>query len=74
MTNIEEHTNSQEAIALAKIGGGFVINNENEFYNTVSSLLHYSKNAGMIAKNFVEQQSGATEKFTTMIFRILRLL
>ena len=61
-----KHTNSQEAIELAHIGGGFVVENEKELYRTLRTLLDNDekrKIAGNISKSFVYDNCGATERF-----------
>lgn len=61
-----KHLNSQEAIELAKRGGAFVVQNEKELYRRLRSLLENDdlrKRAGTIAKSFVEENCGATERF-----------
>jgi len=61
-----KHTNSQEAVELARRGGGFVIENEKELYRTLRMLLDNETkrtNAGEISKTFVFENCGATERF-----------
>lgn len=61
-----KHTNSQEAVELAKRGGGFVITDEKELYRLLRQLLDNSamrKQAGVISEAFVRENSGATERF-----------
>lgn len=61
-----KHLNSQEAIELANRGGAFVVQNEKELYRRLRSLLENDdqrKRAGVIAKSFVEENCGATERF-----------
>jgi 3-deoxy-D-manno-octulosonic-acid transferase len=60
-----KHTNSQEAIALAANGGGFVIEDQDTFATTVHALLTDDTRriaAGAIARAFVESNCGATER------------
>ena len=61
-----KHTNSQEAVELAKQGGGFVIEQEKELYRTLRTLLDNSEirtRAGNISEAFVRKNCGATERF-----------
>jgi len=60
-----KHTNSQEAIALAANGGGFVIEDTETFASIVHALLADDRRrttAGDIARTFVESNCGATER------------
>ncbi len=60
------HTNSQEAVELARNGGGFVVVNKKELYRTLRSLLYNNQKreiAGNISKSFVYDNCGATERF-----------
>lgn len=61
-----KHTNSQEAVELVHLGGGFVIHDSREFYRTLRSLfdnveLRYQ--SGKIAQSFVHEHCGATDRF-----------
>ncbi len=61
-----EHTNSQEAMELARRGGGFVINDQAECYRTLRTLLEEKKTAasgGAQALNLVKENIGATKRF-----------
>ncbi|MFA6468288.1 MAG: glycosyltransferase N-terminal domain-containing protein [Bacteroidota bacterium] len=61
-----KHTNSQEAVELAKRGGGFVIGNEKNLYRVLRTLLENSaarKKAGSISESFVRDNCGATDRF-----------
>jgi len=61
-----KHSNSQEAVELAKRGGGFIITDEKELYRILRQLLDNSamrKQAGVISEAFVRENSGATERF-----------
>lgn len=61
-----KHTNSQEAVELARRGGGFVVENEKELYRTLRTFLDNDeerKIAGDISKAFVFDNCGATERF-----------
>jgi len=65
-----EHGNSQEAVALAKQGGGFVIENEKTLYKTLRKLLESvsaRKTAGDIAESYVRSNCGATDRFLNHI-------
>jgi 3-deoxy-D-manno-octulosonic-acid transferase len=60
-----KHSNSQEALALARNGGGFVIEDQRSFGTTVRSLLEDNEKrlaSGAIARTFVESNCGATER------------
>lgn len=60
-----KHTNSQEAVALAHRGGGFVINTQRELYRTLRTLLQDQGKrtaAGNISADFVRTHCGATER------------
>jgi 3-deoxy-D-manno-octulosonic-acid transferase len=60
-----KHTNSQEAIALAANGGGFVIDDQSTFASIMRPLLDDDakrRAAGSIARSFVESNCGATER------------
>lgn len=61
-----KHTNSQEAVELARRGGGFVVRNEKELYRSLRSLLHHDderKRAGAVSASFVRDHCGATDRF-----------
>ena len=61
-----KHTNSQEAVELAKRGGGFVIHDDKELYRVLRQLLDNSatrKQAGVVSEAFVRENSGATDRF-----------
>lgn len=61
-----KHTNSQEAVELAKRGGGFVIEQEKELYRLLRTLLENEKlrqRAGEISQAFVNEHCGATDRF-----------
>lgn len=61
-----KHTNSQEAVQLSKLGGGFVIENEKDLYRTLRSLLENGNlriKAGAISEAFVRDNCGATDRF-----------
>ena len=61
-----KHTNSQEAIELSRRGGGFVVNDQQECYRTLRTLLDDKKAnsiAGTQAFALVEENIGATERF-----------
>jgi 3-deoxy-D-manno-octulosonic-acid transferase len=60
------HTNSQEAVELVRLGGGFVVENEKELYRTLRTFLDNNKVreiASKISKDFVIDNCGATERF-----------
>jgi 3-deoxy-D-manno-octulosonic-acid transferase len=61
-----KHTNSQEAMELARRGGGFIVNDQQECYRTLRTLLDDKKAniaAGKQALMLVEENIGATERF-----------
>jgi 3-deoxy-D-manno-octulosonic-acid transferase len=61
-----KHTNSQEAMELARRGGGFIVNDQQECYRTLRTLLDDKKvtaAAGKQALALVEENIGATERF-----------
>ena len=61
-----KHTNSQEAVTLAKQGGGFIVENDKELYRILRTLLsNESKrtDAGKRARRLVEESLGASERF-----------
>ncbi|MDP1676005.1 MAG: glycosyltransferase N-terminal domain-containing protein [Bacteroidota bacterium] len=61
-----KHTNSQEAVELARRGGGFIVENEKELYRTLRTLLVNQTDraaAASISKAFVYDNCGATERF-----------
>jgi 3-deoxy-D-manno-octulosonic-acid transferase len=68
------HTNSQEAMELAQRGGGFVINDQQDCYRTLRTLLDDKKTqskAGTIAMELVRENIGATERFMKHLEQVL---
>jgi 3-deoxy-D-manno-octulosonic-acid transferase len=62
-----KHTNSYEAMELARRGGGFPINDQQECYRTLRTLLDDEKTnalAGSLALTLVKENIGATDRFT----------
>jgi 3-deoxy-D-manno-octulosonic-acid transferase len=60
-----KHTNSQEAVELARLGGGFVVSNHVDVYRTASRLLHRPdarRKAGNICLALVRDNTGATDR------------
>jgi 3-deoxy-D-manno-octulosonic-acid transferase len=60
------HTNSQEAVALAQRGGGYVVNDEKDLYRVLCTLFDNETKrieAGKKARQLVEENLGATERF-----------
>ena len=60
------HMNSQEPLQLVGRGGGFVVNDSTEAYRTFMNLLEDAAartTAGARAAQFVESNTGATERF-----------
>jgi len=69
-----KHTNSQEAIALAHSGGGFVVEDEKDLYRILRTLLDNEAkriDAGKKARQLVEQNLGATERFLKYLMPLL---
>jgi 3-deoxy-D-manno-octulosonic-acid transferase len=69
-----KHTNSQEAIELTRRGGGFVVNDQQECYRMLRTLLDNKKvnaAAGKQALMLVEENIGATERFIQCLERSL---
>ncbi len=65
-----KHTNSQEAVQLAALHGGFIVEDEKELYRTLRTLLDNETQrttAAEISRSFVETNCGATEKFLAFI-------
>lgn len=65
-----KHTNSQEAVELAKSRAGFVVDGERELYRILRTMLDNNEErmfAGTIAENFVQKNCGATQRFLTYI-------
>jgi 3-deoxy-D-manno-octulosonic-acid transferase len=61
-----KHHNSQEAVELARRGGGTVIHDQQDCYKALRTLLNNKKaaaKAGAIALNLVKENIGATERF-----------
>jgi 3-deoxy-D-manno-octulosonic-acid transferase len=68
------HLNSQEAVELAKMGGGFVINDQQECYRTMRTLLGDKKarlTAGNEALKLVKKNIGATERFIEHLLKVI---
>jgi 3-deoxy-D-manno-octulosonic-acid transferase len=60
-----KHTNSQEAVEMVRIGGGFVVEHKRDLYRILRSLLEDAaarKSAGATAESFVREHCGATER------------
>jgi 3-deoxy-D-manno-octulosonic-acid transferase len=69
-----KHTNSQEAVALAAQGGGFVVGDEKELYRTLRTLLDDEterKESGKKARELVEKNLGATDRFLKYLVPLL---
>jgi 3-deoxy-D-manno-octulosonic-acid transferase len=61
-----KHTNSYEAMELARRGGGFTINDQQDCYRTLRTLLDDEKTnalAGSLALTLVKENIGATDRF-----------
>lgn len=70
----QRHKNSQEAIALAERGGGFIVGDGATLYETLHHLLtndHLRTRAGTIAGAFVQEHIGATERFVKHLEQFL---
>ncbi|MBI5471585.1 MAG: 3-deoxy-D-manno-octulosonic acid transferase [Ignavibacteriae bacterium] len=68
------HRNSQEAIRLAELGGGFVVDGVESMKNTFRRLLDDEAartTSGKTAAAFVQQNVGATERFLKYLERYL---
>ncbi len=68
------HANSQEAVTLAKSGGGFVVQDSDSLFMSLKALYENEekrKHAGAIAAAFVNQRIGATEKFLAHLSKYL---
>ncbi len=69
-----KHTNSQEAVALAQQGGGFVIEDEKDLYRILRTLLENESKrieAGKKARLLVDKNLGATERFLKYLTPLL---
>lgn len=69
-----KHTNSHEAIELSRRGGGFVVNDQQECYRTLRTLLDDKKAnsiAGSQAFALVKENVGATERFIQHLQNVL---
>lgn len=58
-----KHTNSQEAVELSALGGGFIVQGQRDLYRTLRALLQdpdARKSAGSISESFVREHCGAT--------------
>lgn len=68
------HANSQEAVTLAKSGGGFVVQDSDSLFLSLKALYENEekrKHAGAIAAAFVNQRIGATAKFLSHLSKYL---
>ena len=66
--------NSQEAMKLAEIGGGFVINNKRQAYKNFRRLFSDEKlraKAGNISATYVQSNIGATQKILEAIYKVI---
>ena len=69
-----KHENSQEAVHLSKIGGGFVVKNKQEAYRVLRKLFTDNllrKNVGKICANYVKENLGATTKILNEITKYI---
>jgi 3-deoxy-D-manno-octulosonic-acid transferase len=61
-----KHRNSQEAVTLAECGGGCIVQDQQEMYRTLRSLLrdrHIRTQAGESSAALVREHAGATKRF-----------
>jgi 3-deoxy-D-manno-octulosonic-acid transferase len=68
------HHNSQEAVELAKRGGGLVVHNQQDCYRALRTLLNNKKaasKAGKVALNLVKENIGATDRFIQHLEKVL---
>lgn len=66
--------NSQEAIRLAEIGGGFIINNKRQAYKSLRNFFINESlrlKAGNISASFVQSNVGATQKIIDSIKKVI---
>ncbi len=69
----KNHEKFQEAKDLVKIGGGFTISNQqelNEVFDQLISDENTRSNAGLIAKNYIAENTGATATIMKTIFKV----
>jgi 3-deoxy-D-manno-octulosonic-acid transferase len=66
--------NSQEAMKLAEIGGGIVINNKRQAYKNLRKLFSdesLCNQAGSISASYVQSNIGATQKILDAIYKVI---
>jgi 3-deoxy-D-manno-octulosonic-acid transferase len=66
--------NSQEAMKLAEIGGGIVINNKRQAYRNLRKLFSdesLRNHAGGISASYVQSNIGATQKILDAIYKVI---
>jgi 3-deoxy-D-manno-octulosonic-acid transferase len=69
-----KHHNSQEAVELAKRGGGIVVHDQQDCYKSLRTLLNNKKavaKAGSISFELVKENMGATERFIQHLEKVL---
>jgi 3-deoxy-D-manno-octulosonic-acid transferase len=69
-----KHQNSQEAVELAKRGGGFVVTNQDECYFQLRKLFNDKKTRGKVGTEslrLVKENIGATERFIEYLGKVL---
>jgi 3-deoxy-D-manno-octulosonic-acid transferase len=69
-----KHSNSQEAVLLAQCGGGVVVEDENQLHTVLRLLLENEserKAKGNKARIFVDENTGATERFLKYLTPLL---
>lgn len=70
-----KHTNSQEAVELARRGGGIVVSNHVDCYRVLSKLLHRPdtrRKAGALCLDLVRENMGATDRILEYLSRFLK--
>jgi 3-deoxy-D-manno-octulosonic-acid transferase len=68
------YTNSQEAQELLRRGGGFLINDQQDCYRTIRTLLNDTKmriGSGQAALQLVQENIGATDRFIKHLSKVL---
>lgn len=69
-----KHHNSQEAVELARRGGGTVVHDQQDCYKALRTLFNNKKasaKAGAISLNLVKENVGATERFLAHLEKVL---
>ncbi len=69
-----KHENSQEAVNLAKLGGGICVRNKKEAYKNLRKLLSNEtlrREKGKICSDYVKNNIGATQKILNEIYKFV---